>query len=57
MMLGLGSLRLSPATFWAMSLVEWRALLDGRFGNAGAMPLGRAELEQLMTLYPDISHG
>jgi uncharacterized phage protein (TIGR02216 family) len=45
-------LRLAPATFWALSLPEWRALLEGRFGAAAA-PLARGELEQLMRIYPD----
>jgi uncharacterized phage protein (TIGR02216 family) len=44
-------LRLSPDTFWRMSLVEWRALLDGRFGGAPA--LARNDLQSLMRMYPD----
>jgi uncharacterized phage protein (TIGR02216 family) len=46
-------MRLTPAVFWALSLPEWRALLEGRFGNAGAQPLRRGELEQLMQIFPD----
>jgi hypothetical protein len=34
-----------------MSLVEWRAILDGRFGAAPG--LARNDLEQLMMRYPD----
>jgi hypothetical protein len=35
-----------------LSLTEWRALLAGR-GRQQAAPLGRAELDRLMQLYPD----
>jgi hypothetical protein len=35
-----------------MSLTEWRALLAGRERRTQA-PLARADLEQLMQLYPD----
>jgi hypothetical protein len=38
-----------------MSLVEWQAAVEGRFGAARA-PLGRADLDQLMQLYPDKAH-
>ena len=51
-MLGLGTLRLTPDAFWALSLPEWRALLDGRFARS-ATPLARAELDRLMQAYPD----
>jgi uncharacterized phage protein (TIGR02216 family) len=50
-------MRLPPSVFWAMSLAEWRALVEGRLGGAAAHPLRRTELEQLMQTYPDISHG
>jgi uncharacterized phage protein (TIGR02216 family) len=47
---------LSPRTFWAMSLPEWRAAICG-FQNArgirAAAPLARKDLEALMELYPD----
>jgi hypothetical protein len=36
--------------FWALSLVEWRAMIDARFG---APSLGRADLNNLMRSYPD----
>jgi hypothetical protein len=42
-------LRLAPATFWSLSLPEWRALLQ----PPRAQALARNDLEQLMTLYPD----
>jgi uncharacterized phage protein (TIGR02216 family) len=45
---------LSPAVFWAMSLAEWRAAVEGRFGQARA-PMARRDLDQLMQLYPDRS--
>jgi len=47
---------LSPQTFWAMSLPEWRAAIRGyqsRHGVRTAAPLGRSELEALMERYPD----
>ncbi len=47
---------LSPATFWAMSLPEWRAAVNGfatRTGARRAAPLARAEFEQLMRRFPD----
>ena len=54
MSLGLGAMRLAPAAFWALSLPEWRALAEG---SGGARALGRGEFENLMSLYPDQSHG
>jgi uncharacterized phage protein (TIGR02216 family) len=45
-------LRLTPDTFWRLSLREWRALLDGRFGNT-APALARNDLQHLMQRYPD----
>jgi len=38
--------------FWALSLVEWRALLDGRFG-ARTPALARDDFQNLMRMYPD----
>jgi uncharacterized phage protein (TIGR02216 family) len=43
-------LRLTPAVFWSLSLVEWRALLDAQ---SGAPALSRAGLDALMRSYPD----
>jgi uncharacterized phage protein (TIGR02216 family) len=45
-------LALTPDTFWRLSLVEWRALLDGRFGRP-APALARGDLENLMRMHPD----
>jgi uncharacterized phage protein (TIGR02216 family) len=49
-------MRLSPETFWAMSLPEWRAVVAGFAARTGARrtaPLARAEFEQLMQRFPD----
>lgn len=45
-------MRLAPADFWALSLVEWRALCAARF-PAAAAGLGRADLTRLMKEHPD----
>lgn len=47
---GLASLRLTPQTFWALSLPEWRALTTP---PPRAAPLARADLETLMLQHPD----
>jgi Phage tail assembly chaperone protein, TAC len=44
-------LALSPATFWALSLPEWRAALT-RLPRR-AQPLARGELERMMKEFPD----
>jgi uncharacterized phage protein (TIGR02216 family) len=44
-------LRLAPQTFWAMSLIEWRAALS-RLPKRAA-PLARSDLEQMMKAFPD----
>jgi uncharacterized phage protein (TIGR02216 family) len=47
-------MRLSPDVFWAMSLGEWRAAVNGFTRRSSrATPLARADLEQLMKMYPD----
>ena len=47
-------MRLSPDTFWAMSLPEWRAAVAGFTRNhARPAPLARAEFDALMRQYPD----
>jgi uncharacterized phage protein (TIGR02216 family) len=49
-------MRLSPDTFWAMSLPEWRAAVAGfaqRTGTRRTAPLARSEFDQLMRRYPD----
>ncbi len=48
-------MRLSPRTFWALSLPEWRAAIAGRLPPRAA-PLARADLETLMQRYPDTPH-
>lgn len=54
MAFGLGVLRLSPEAFWAMSLPELRAAINGHRGQAGgpAAPT-RAGLAALIARYPD----
>lgn len=47
---GMGTLRLAPPVFWALSLPEWRALTAPRDGNAA---LSRAELDAMMKRFPD----
>lgn len=58
MTLGLGRLRLSPASFWAMTPREFRAALDD---GPQAEPMGRAALAALMARHPDptgdVNHG
>jgi uncharacterized phage protein (TIGR02216 family) len=43
-------LHLAPATFWSLSLPEWRALTAP---PRHAAPLARAELADLMRRHPD----
>jgi uncharacterized phage protein (TIGR02216 family) len=43
-------LRLTPATFWSLSLPEWRALTTP---PPAAMPLNRAAFDDLMNRFPD----
>lgn len=50
MSLGLGRMRLPPATFWRLSLPEWRALTAPPPARA---PLARTEFDDLLTRYPD----
>lgn len=52
--LGLGRLRLTPETFWAMTPLELECAAMGAFGAADA-PLGRDDLDRLMALHPDRS--
>lgn len=51
MRFGLGTLRLSPRAFWAMSLPELRAALSIHEGTA---PPDRDGLADLMRRFPDI---
>lgn len=57
MALGLGVLRLSPATFWAMTPRELRAAANGIYGRHTGEPLNRAALDDLMTQFPDGNDG
>lgn len=51
---GLGTLRLSPPVFWAMTPRELDAALRGAFGVEAAVPSpSRQDLAMLMTAYPD----
>ncbi len=50
---GLGTLRLSPKDFWAMTPRELDAALSGAFGHRAGQPLSRADLAALMQAYPD----
>ncbi|MCT8999647.1 phage tail assembly chaperone [Chelativorans intermedius] len=47
-----GLLRLSPATFWAMTPRELNAALEALGIARGGAP-ERAELQRLMQLFPD----
>jgi uncharacterized phage protein (TIGR02216 family) len=51
---GLGTLRLAPHIFWAMTPRELDAALRGAFGMTRAARLmSRGDLSALMALYPD----
>ena len=41
---------IAPHAFWRLSLVEWRALTAA---PVAASPLGRADLDALLSAYPD----
>jgi uncharacterized phage protein (TIGR02216 family) len=45
-------MRLAPDTFWAMSLVEWRAAVEGRYPRRAAA-FGRDTLARMMKEFPD----
>ncbi|WP_332716964.1 rcc01693 family protein [Pelagibacterium mangrovi] len=53
MAFGLGTLRLSPREFWAMTPREMAAAHAGVSGRGVSAPLGREGLERLMALHPD----
>jgi len=47
-------MRLTPDVFWAMSLGEWRAAVNGFARRSSRVaPLARAEFEQLVQMFPD----
>ncbi len=47
-------LGISPAEFWRLSVAEWRALTEAAPADPG---MGRAALSDLMTQFPDRTHG
>jgi uncharacterized phage protein (TIGR02216 family) len=50
---GLGTLRLAPSVFWAMTPRELEAALRGAFGVARTSAPSRDALSVLMDTYPD----
>ncbi len=46
-------LGIAPSAFWQLSLAEWNMIARGR-GGAHAMPLNRAELDELARQFPDV---
>jgi uncharacterized phage protein (TIGR02216 family) len=50
---GLGTLRLAPGVFWAMTPRELEAALRGAFGIAHVAVPSRADLAALMEAFPD----
>jgi uncharacterized phage protein (TIGR02216 family) len=50
---GLGTLRLAPPVFWAMTPRELEAALRGAFGMRSPHAMSRDDLAALMALYPD----
>jgi uncharacterized phage protein (TIGR02216 family) len=53
---GLGTLRLAPSVFWAMTPRELDAALRGAFGFAAQeAPMRRGDLAALMAAFPDAS--
>ena len=56
MVIGLGILRLSPESFWNMSLIEFFSAVDGfkEFNtDQSKKPLNKGELYDMMERYPD----
>ncbi len=55
---GLGTLRLAPSVFWAMTPRELEAALRGAYGVT-RMPnaMSRGDFAALMALYPDSGEG
>ncbi|WP_404405392.1 rcc01693 family protein [Pelagibacterium halotolerans] len=53
MRFGLGTLRLPPTAFWAMTPRELAAAHAGLTGRGTAKPLDRAGFERLMAAHPD----
>lgn len=58
MRFGLGTLRLSPCQFWAMTPRELAAAIAAQNHNGMQVtPPARSELQDLMQLYPDKTKG
>lgn len=58
MQLGLGLLRLSPQTFWAMTLRELEAAASGALGPTSLpTPLARRDFTALTKRFPDNEGG
>jgi uncharacterized phage protein (TIGR02216 family) len=55
MAFGLGVLKLPPTAFWGMTLKELAAVCGGLTRAAGA-PIGRRDLDALLSAYPDATH-
>jgi uncharacterized phage protein (TIGR02216 family) len=49
MALGMGRLRIPPHAFWALSLAEWRAMVEPAVPRA----MDRRGFEDLLQRYPD----
>ena len=49
---GLGTMRLAPAAFWAMTMKEFSAAMRGAFPEAVEAP-DRSALREMMTRFPD----
>jgi uncharacterized phage protein (TIGR02216 family) len=50
---GFGLLRLSPATFWALTPKELGAALGAVLGPVVVAPPARSDLDRLMQRFPD----
>lgn len=58
MAFGLGKLRLSPDQFWAMSLREIDAAIEGYLGNSRTVTNpSRTTINEMMAQYPDHKNG
>jgi uncharacterized phage protein (TIGR02216 family) len=57
MAFGLGVLRLPPAAFWALTLRELEAAIDGVTGGPPDAPPSRDDFTALMRRFPDAHPG
>lgn len=56
MEIAFGHMRVTPATFWGYSLIEWLAALEGyriKMGGEKTEPFTSSDLSRLMERYPD----